>query len=212
MDDEHEVQEYQAMDHQAVNESFANDLIAAGPVGPHVIDLGCGLAEIPVLLCQKVDDLEVLGIDSSVAMLDAARIEIEFGGVLGRVHLEHADCKKLTGFEPGTTDTVITNTVLHHLAEPKTAIVQALRILAPGGRLFFRDLARPVDADAVETLVDLHAKGESDFARQLLRQSLHAALTIDEILELVCEFGISEKHLRMTSDRHWTLDWTKPCQ
>lgn len=208
MDDEREVREYQAMNHQAVNDRFVSDLVSAGSVGPHIVDLGCGTGEIPVLLCQKRDDLQVLGIDSSIEMLEAARIEVEIGGMLGRVFLEHADCKTLTGFESGTTNTVISNTMLHHLADPKCAIVQALRILAPGGRLFIRDLARPMDSGSVEALVRLHADDDSDFAKQLLRQSLHAALTVDEVCELLAEFEIPKSNVRMTSDRHWTLDWT----
>ena len=210
MDDQQEVREYQKMDHQSVNESFVKDLINGGSVGPRVIDLGCGTAEIVVLLCQNRPDVEAMGIDSSIEMLEAARIEIELGGMLGRIHLEHADCKSLVGFESSMADTVISNTMLHHLAEPQKAIAEAIRILAPGGRLFFRDLARPATSDEVEKLVNLHAESESDFARQLLRQSLHAAMTVSEAAAMADAFGANADFLRMTSDRHWTLDWIKP--
>lgn len=208
MDSEQEVREYKQMDHGGVNAAFVSDLIAAGPVGPKVIDIGCGTAEIPVLLCSQVPDIEVLGIDSSVEMLEAARIEIELGGMLGRIQLEHADCKELKGFDDGIADTVISNTVLHHIAEPRQILTQALRILSPGGRLFLRDLFRPDSAASVEALVDRHGAGESEFARQLLRQSLHAALTVEEMVDMVAEFRIPAEAVRVTSDRHWTLDWT----
>jgi ubiquinone/menaquinone biosynthesis C-methylase UbiE len=210
MDDVREVQEYQAMDHQEVNERFVDDLISSGPVGPRVVDLGCGTAAIPVILCQKRDDVEVLGVDASIAMLEAARIEIELGGVQGRVHLEHADCKELAGYQSGMADTVISNTVLHHLAEPGQMLAQAIRILAPGGRLFIRDLVRPADADAVEQLVSKHAGSASDFAQQLLRQSLHASLTVSEAADILTDLGVEAALPRLSSDRHWTFDWVAP--
>jgi ubiquinone/menaquinone biosynthesis C-methylase UbiE len=208
MDDREEVREYRQMDHGLVNQKFVEDLVAGGPVGPKVMDLGCGTAEIPILLCQTRDEIEMLGVDASIEMLEAARLEIDVAGMLGRIHLEHADCKTLEGFAGATADTVISNTVLHHLSEPKLLIEQALRVLAPGGRIFCRDLIRPADAGAVEALVEQHAGSESAFAQQLLRQSLHAALTLKEMRSLVADLGIQENSVEMTSDRHWTLDWT----
>ncbi|MCO8122363.1 class I SAM-dependent methyltransferase [Stieleria sp. TO1_6] len=210
MDSQLEVDEYLAMGHDQVNQAFVSDLIGGGPVGPRVIDLGCGTAAIPVLLCQQDSDAHVTGIDSSIEMLEAARIEIELGGVTGRIHLEHADCKTLDGYGAGIADTVISNTVLHHLAEPQQMIAAAIRILRPGGRLFLRDLFRPKNSEAIEQLVDSHARAESDYAKQLLRQSLHAALTAHEIREILASFEVPGDAVQLTSDRHWTIDWTLP--
>lgn len=209
MDDSQEVDEYGRMDHDAVNSAFVDDLLGGGPVGPRVVDLGCGTAAIAVLLCQRSSEVEVLGADASVEMLEAARIEIELGGVQGRVFLEHTDIKTLDGFEDATADCVISNTVLHHLPQPELAVAQALRILRPGGRLFIRDLFRPSCERELDELVETHAGQESDFARQLFRQSLHAGLTLAEIQSLIGKFGIAPEAASMTSDRHWTIDWTQ---
>jgi ubiquinone/menaquinone biosynthesis C-methylase UbiE len=210
MDDAAEVREYQRMDHRAVNQRFVDDLRSGGAVGPRVTDLGCGTGDILVLLCQQDDTLEGLGIDCSVEMLEAARLEIELGSVTGRVQLEHADCKSLEGFEAGTADTVISNTMLHHLAEPSLAVERGIHLLKPGGRLFLRDLMRPPTAERVEALVAEHAGGESEYAQQLLRQSLHAALTLDEARRMATALGIPAACVQPTSDRHWTLDWQRP--
>ncbi|MCD0463426.1 class I SAM-dependent methyltransferase [Roseiconus lacunae] len=210
MDAAEEVREYEKMNHEAVNNAFVDDLKAGGPVGPKVMDLGCGTGEIAILLCQRLEDVQVMGVDLSVEMLEAARIEIELGGVQGRVFLEHADCKSLDHFEPGSSDTVISNTVLHHIADPEPFLRCAVHVLAPGGRLFLRDLVRPADEASVEALVALHGEGETEYAQQLLRQSLHAALTIAEIQELAQPLGIPASAINATSDRHWTIDWVKP--
>lgn len=208
MDDAEEVQLYGEMNHAEVNQSFVEDLLAGGPVGSRVIDLGCGTGLIPVLLCQQDPEVEVLAVDASINMLEAARTEIEMGGVQGRVFLEHADCKELSVFEPKSCQTLISNSLLHHLPEPTTVLQDALALIKPGGRLFLRDLLRPVDEPSVEALVEKHASSEPPVAQQLLRQSLHAALSESELETMVGELGISKEAIRITSDRHWTIDAT----
>ncbi|MEL6104952.1 MAG: methyltransferase domain-containing protein [Planctomycetota bacterium] len=209
MDTQEEVAEYLAMDHLAVNEKFIEDLYAGGPVGDRVMDLGCGTAQIPVLLCQKSLDIQVLAVDSSVEMLETARLEVEMGGVVGQVQLAHADSKTMTEYESESIQTVISNSLIHHLPDPLPALRQMNRLIEPGGRLFVRDLSRPDSEDEVESLVQQYAGEESAFAQQLLRQSLHAALTLGEVQELAAEVGIRADSIRMTSDRHWTIDWMK---
>ncbi len=210
MDDAQEVIEYGNMDHSAVNDAFVSDLMTGGSVGPKVVDLGCGNAAIPVLLCQRDATVEVLGIDSSVAMLEAAKLEIELGSVLGRIFLEQSDCKTLPGFDTEFADTVMSNTVLHHIEDPLPFLGKAVEILARGGRLFVRDLLRPESESELESLVDRHAANNSDTGKQLLRQSLHAAFTLDEMTSLLAQLEIPPTAIAQTSDRHWTLDWTKP--
>jgi len=210
MDDTAEVGEYHQMDHRAVNQRFVDDLMAGGSVGPRVADFGCGNCSILILLCHRCESIEGLGIDCSVEMLEAARLEIELESATGRIQLEHADCKSLSGFEAATTDTVISNTMLHHLPDPGLAVGRAIHLLKPGGRLFIRDLMRPQTGEQLEALVAEHAGDETDFAKQLLRQSLHAALTLREARDMVEAHGISGEHVRVTSDRHWTLDWQRP--
>ncbi len=200
----------------AVNEAFVEDLlshgtsIGGGPVGVWVIDLGCGPCDIPVKLCERAPAVKVLAIDSSVEMLELAKRQIDFGGMIDRISLAHDDVKILDMYADEMADTVISNTLLHHLAEPEQGLRTAVRLLKLGGRLFIRDLVRPSSVDEVEELVRLHTEGEPEIAKQLLRQSLHAALTLEEVREMAAEFGIAPNCVQMTSDRHWTLDWNRP--
>ncbi|MEM0927274.1 MAG: class I SAM-dependent methyltransferase [Planctomycetota bacterium] len=206
MDDSAEVELYGKMDHHAVNSLFVEDLLSGGGIGPRVIDLGCGTGQIPVLLCQRVDELEVLAIDASIAMLEAARIEIELGGVQGRIFLENIDCKRLSDLEEASCQTLISNSLIHHLEEPTEVLRSAMRLIEPGGRMFLRDLLRPSTDAAVEALIEIHASDEPPLAQQLLRQSLHAALNEDELMSMVELLGLPSSSLQITSDRHWTLD------
>ena len=199
---------YRQMDHERVNAQFVTDFISGGPVGPRVIDLGCGPAAIPIKLVAAMPEIQVMGIDSEPEMLAIAREEIDFEGMIGKITLECADASDLVDFEDEMADSVMSNTFLHHLDEPTLGMQEAHRILKTGGRLFIRDLYRPEDNDQIEQLVDLHASTESEAAKQMLRQSLHAALTLDEITTIANDLGMPSDCIRMTSDRHWTIDWT----
>ena len=243
---------YREIDHTEVNARFVHDLITGGPVGPRVLDLGCGPAHIPILLCESFDShgdrlreldaaidnwpapdwlsegqIEVMATDHCVEMLDLAKFEIEFASLVERVHLAQLDLTEPDAFQPEIVDTAISNSVAHHLADPSMLIQQAIRALKPGGRLFVRDLMRPESDARVEEIVAAVAAAVTDaapdsvppapelpsdplFHQQLLRQSLHAALTLEEIRAVCSGFHIAPECVVATSERHWTIDWCRP--
>ncbi|MFG0255394.1 MAG: class I SAM-dependent methyltransferase [Rhodopirellula sp. JB053] len=155
---------YREMDHEEVNKRFVLDLLKSGPVGPRVVDLGCGPALIPIMLCETLEaiaegsagiegsadhphcnpnELQLMGVDYCVEMLELAQVEIDFAGRLDQIQLEHADLNDISSLQSELADTVISNTVLHHLDSPENALRLAMNVLRPGGRLFTRDLYRP---------------------------------------------------------------------
>jgi ubiquinone/menaquinone biosynthesis C-methylase UbiE len=209
MDDPIEVRLYNDMDHVAVNTRFVEDLIAGGLVGPDVIDLGTGTALIPVILCQRLPQLRVMAVDAAVNMLEVARYNIELDSMLERIQLSLMNASDLNRFQPEMFDTVISNSLIHHLPEPIHAIRNSLRLVKTGGRIFMRDLLRPENEAKVEALVALHAATEPAASQQTLRQSLHAALTLSEVQELLSQCGVAPESVCQTSDRHWTWDTTK---
>ncbi|MGB7329362.1 MAG: class I SAM-dependent methyltransferase [Rubripirellula sp.] len=215
--------EYFAMDHLAINQQFVDDFLSgqcnardtSAMAGPRVIDLGCGPGQIPILLCQAHPDVEVLAVDLEVEMLEIAKIEIDIAGMLGRIQLEQADIADMSVYGDGIADAVMSNSVMHHLDEPSLGIATAVRLVRPGGRVFIRDLFRPESEAEIESLVSIHGDGHTAAAKQLLRQSLWAALSIDEVHEIAAGTGIQglgagASCVQITSDRHWTLDWVKP--
>ncbi|GAA5508303.1 class I SAM-dependent methyltransferase [Novipirellula caenicola] len=201
---------YLEMNHAEVNRVFADDLFAGGPTGPRVIDLGCGPATLAIEVASRDEALEVIAVDLSTEMLGLAKQEIDFAGMLDRIMLHQADAKTMAGYEDAIADTVISNSLIHHLEQAAEAIKTSMRLTKPGGRVFIRDLMRPDSESAVESLVQLHAGEETEIAQQLLRQSLHAALTLEEIGQVIEQCGMSAACVQATSDRHWTIDWTRP--
>ena len=208
---------YDEMDHEGVNRQFVDDLIAAcefdsfleeGAI--EVLDIGTGTARIPIELCDQTEDqVRVYAVDMSIPMLDIARMNVEFSGYQERIQLDRMDAKGLEMTEGGRFAVVMSNTVIHHLPDPRLCLAEALRLVAPGGRLFFRDLVRPLSIEAVDQLVDRHAAGEPELARQMLHDSLRAALDLDEIRAMITELGFDAQTVQLTSDRHWTWSVAK---
>jgi len=209
MDTPEEAAEYDAMDHSTVNATFAADFLAAhGPCrGGSILDVGTGTARIPIEVC-KLDPMAVVGAsDLSEPMLAITRINVDEAGLSERVQPRLVDAKR-SDDPDGSYEAVISNSIIHHIPEPRAAMAEMARLVAPGGTLFCRDLARP-DSDAeVERLVEIYASGESDTARALLAASLRAALTLSEVRCIVAGLGLPAHAVQMTSDRHWTWVWT----
>lgn len=199
---------YDAMDHELVNRLFVDDLLGAGPIGIDCLDLGTGTALIPIELCQRDEGVRVMASDASTMMLDLARYKLEVNNLTSRIQLHFGDAKKLV-FESSFFDTVISNSLVHHLPTHDSFLVEALRVLRPGGLLFVRDLCRPESQEQLDLLVATYAANESDCSRQMLSQSLHAALSLVEVRNLALQAGLIDECIAMTSDRHWTLNTRK---
>jgi SAM-dependent methyltransferase len=99
---------------------------------------------------------------------------------------------------------VFSNSLVHHLPEHADFFQEMVRVLRPNGVVFLRDLLRPETSVQVESLVQKYG-GEDSHGQQMLRQSLHAALRLEEVRNLAAAVGIPSECVQVTSDRHWTL-------
>lgn len=213
MDDLQEAVDYNDMDFSEVNRAFVSDFLAFAfqdgrSLGRDVLDLGTGTARIPVELCLQAPQVRVMASDASTEMLELARYNIEIHHMLDRIQLHRGDAKKLV-FGREFFDAVISNSLVHHLPACEAFFAESLRVLRPEGLLFVRDLYRPESQEQVERLVALHAGSENEKSQQLFRQSLQAALTVQELVQIVTPMGIDPSCIQMTSDRHWTLAYRK---
>ncbi len=203
MDTYEEARDYDSMDHQAVNALFVQDLLTAGEIGTDILDVGTGTAQIPVELCRQDEDCRVIAIDMAAHMLDLARFNIEVDGFTQRIYLQQIDAKDMD-FEASMFDSVISNSIIHHIPAPLSVLEESVRVTRPGGLLFFRDLMRPNSSEEVRGLVEAYAGNENEHQRQMFDDSLRAALSLAEIRKLVASLGFAEETVQATSDRHWT--------
>ena len=103
----------------------------------------------------------------------------------------------------------MSNSLIHHIPEPIAALKEAVRVTAPGGLLFFRDLLRPETKEQLDALVQTYAGNEEAGAQQMFGESLHAALSLTEIRDLISSLGFDPESVQQTTDRHWT--WKAVC-
>ncbi|MEX2111749.1 MAG: class I SAM-dependent methyltransferase [Pirellulales bacterium] len=208
MDTLADARDYDTMDHADVNRRFVDDFLAASAaagVEPNaeVLDLGTGTAQIPIELCRRIPAARVVAIDLARHMLAVASDNVRHAGLTDRIRLELVDAKTLP-YADGRFRAIMSNSIAHHIPQPRSALAEAVRVVAPGALLFVRDLARPLDDAEVSRLVAAYAGNCHAHQRQLFEDSLRAALSVGELRSLVVELGFEPSTVSATSDRHWT--------
>lgn len=213
MDTPEEAFDYDQMDHSAVNERFVTDLLefVTAQFGlctimlDDILDVGTGTAQIPVRLMQMHEDCGLIAAcDRSLAMLHLASQNIRNAGLTGRIQPVHCDARHLPVADRSVA-VVISNSIIHHIPEPLELFQETRRVVRRRGVVFFRDLLRPRTRAEVDHLVKFRAGNANAHQQQMFRDSLHAALTISEVREIIEHCGFNPDAVRQTSDRHWTF-------
>jgi ArsR family transcriptional regulator len=117
-------------------EAAISQAAGAGPFR-RLIDLGTGAGRMLTLLGGRAK--QALGLDLSQQMLNIARNHLGEAG-LGHVDVRHGDIFR-TGLADRSADLVVVHRVLHFLSEPGSAVAEASRLVAEGGRLLIVDFA-----------------------------------------------------------------------
>jgi len=108
--------------------------------GRRIVDLGCGNGRLAILLAQSGNS--VIGVDDSEGQIRLARENVarEREGAPGNAPEFIKAPMEATGLPSGAFDIVIVSQSLHHAANPRDAVAESHRLLAPGGRLLILDL------------------------------------------------------------------------
>jgi len=113
----------------AVQKELVLGLAGAFP-GDAVLDIGCGTGNYSLELAAR--GAKVTGVDIAAGMLAEAQKKAAALGL--PVDWVEADFGNLP-FAAGTFDTVVTVTALEFAADPRGVLLEAMRVLKPGGRL-----------------------------------------------------------------------------
>lgn len=169
-----------------------------------VLDLGCGPADIPIRMARAFPQLEIDAIDGSESMLRCAREAVEKAGLTERIKLSRRRIPD-ERVEAAIYGAVVSNSLLHHLADPHDLWKTMTRCAALGAALVAMDLMRPGDESEVDRLVATYAADAPGVLRQDFRASLCAAYTMEEVAAQLQAAGLGRFQPRQVSDRHWAV-------
>jgi trans-aconitate methyltransferase len=172
--------------------------------GQHIIDLGCGPADITIRLAGRYPGAKVVGLDGADAMLEIARKAIlRHTSLANRVELR----KWHIGREENSLGSelfhgVVSNSLLHHMPDPLD-LWRAIRALAaPGAAVLVMDLIRPHSLIEAEQIVEKYAGKEPEVLRSDFLNSLLAAYHPSEIMAQLVSVNMDFLQMETVSDRH----------
>lgn len=117
-------------------------LIAQAELQPRqaVLDIGCGTGTLAVWIKQGHPEVDVVGLDPDPPALARAARKAKRAGVSVRFDRGFADA---LDYRDATFDRVFSSMMFHHLRseERSKTLAEVRRVLKPGGRLEFLDLA-----------------------------------------------------------------------
>ena len=205
MDDPEQALAYARADFEEENQGFVDRFLEFFPhvTQGHVLDLGCGPADIPIRLARALAGCRVTGIEASAPMIALAKEAVDAAGLTERIALRCERFQDTNLSDPA--DAVISNSLLHHIANPFRFWYAVKKLGKPGAAVLVMDLLRPESPDAAQEIVDRYAANEPAILRRDFYNSLLAAFTEDEVAAQLAELNLSRLIIDVPDDRHWIV-------
>ena len=204
MDGAAQARAYAEADFSEANTLFCTLFAQAFPAfaDGQVVDLGCGPADICIRLAGRYPRCRITALDGAGAMLALAEAAVHRAGLAARIRLVKCTLGLGTSCAPAGADAVVSNSLLHHLADPQVLWEAVQEIGAPGASLLFMDLMRPASPAEVKEQVQTYAGDAPEVLRTDFRNSLRAAYTPSEVRGQLARAGLRNLEVSEASDRH----------
>ena len=211
MDDEVQARAYAEADFETPHSHFIELFQQTFPelnIKGCVLDLGCGPADISLRFAKAYPECELHGVDAAAAMLALGDKAIRRARLQERIRL-------LQGYIPGVSlplqqyGTVISNSLLHHLADPMTLWQTVQEYAAPAAPVFIMDLMRPESTSQAQAMVDEYAADEPEVLQHDFYHSLLAAYTPQEVQQQLSVLALPLT-VQVVSDRHLVVSGKMP--
>ena len=106
-----------------------------------ILDAGCGFGGTDIVIAQKFQDSEIIGIDLSETLLDIANSSAQSANLHERVKFEKADVQQMP-YDDNSFDVLLNLNMVHLVDKPIEMLNEIERVLKPDGSLFIVDLRR----------------------------------------------------------------------
>jgi len=166
-----------------------------------VLDLGCGSADVTIRFANAFPACRIYGVDGANRMLQFARNQIDHQMLHERIKLIQAMLPDVN-LPLAAFDTIISNSLLHHLGDPAIMWQMMKDYTRAGSRIFIMDLARPENREQAEMMVDKYTAGEPEILRRDFFNSLLAAYSVDEVEAQIRDAGLDYLTAKEVGDRH----------
>lgn len=207
MDEAAQAQAYADADFSEPNALFSDIFkmcVGDADFAGDIVDLGCGPADIAVQLALTYCHCRVHGVDGSAPMLRIATERVLNAALSDRIMLLQSTLPRMI-LPRAAYDAVISNSLLHHLANPHS-LWDAIEYLAkPDAIILVMDLVRPRERSEVERLVRTYAADAPAVLARDFERSLLAAYRVDEVVKQLAAAGLNYLDVQIVSDRHFAV-------
>ncbi len=172
--------------------------------GCWMIDLGCGPADIPIRFARAYPGLQLVAVDGADAMIALASEAVQHAGMTARVQ----PVRWRLGREPApevaqrSFDAAISNSLLHHMADPRVLWSTILQCVEPAAPVLVMDLERPRDEARARDMVEEHSGDEPAILKHDFFHSLLASYRVEEVRTQLDTAGLPHFKVERLGDRH----------
>ncbi len=212
MTDPQQARAYALADFEEPHQQFVDlfgKFLPDAEAAARVLDLGCGNADVTLKFARAYPANRIDGVDGAAVMLSHGRKAVAAAGLQGRVTL-------IEGTLPGVRlsreryQTIISNSLLHHLRDPKVLWQTILEHGQSGTSVFVMDLRRPQSLEQARELVTRHAGSESGILQRDFHNSLLASYRRSEVEQQLADAGLASLRVRDIGDRHLLVEGRLP--
>lgn len=208
--DDEQVSAYSQADFTISDQAFFDRLMQSLPKTKlnKVLDLGCGNGAIAKQIAADPGSTSVTAVDGSKAMLEQAQTNLD-SRIQSKLKFIRAFIPDgLTSLAP-PYDTIVSNSLLHHLNDPLDLWHSIRAMGRPGTRVHVMDLIRPPSKVTAQNLVEKYANSSSPVLKRDFYNSFLASYRVEEVLAqlILCDLPFS---VEQCSDRHLLISGVIP--
>ena len=207
MDDPVQAAAYASADFSDPHGLFINkfrEVFPGSSITGHVLDLGCGPADISVRFAEAYPACHIYGVDGARAMLTEGQAAIKRRGLEQRIKLIYGVIPDLE-LPQIIYQIIMSNSLLHHLHDPLVLWKYIKKISSCDTQIFIMDLIRPYTCHDADKLVNTYCGTEAEILRRDFYNSLCAAFCPTEVEQQLGETGLQGLKIDVITDRHMII-------